>query len=78
MDNAISQVAANDQLDMATPDEVSGLTSAVLEATAHTTKMTDEMVQLSNALDKLKDKNDTFKRVRAQAKSKMQSIIVDL
>ena len=78
MDNAIEKLARAGQLKTGNPEEVAQMTDAVLEATIHTAKMTDEMVQLNEALDRLDGKNKIYRRIKNQTKIKMQSILTEL
>ena len=78
MGNAIEKLAEAGQLKTGNPEEVTQMTDAVLEATIHTTKMTDEMVQLNEALDRLDGKNKVYRRIKNQTKIKMQSILTEL
>ena len=78
MDNAIEKLAEAGQLKTGNPEEVTQMTDAVLEATIHTTKMTDEMIQLNEALDRLDGKNKVYRRIKNQTKIKMQSILTEL
>ena len=78
MGNAIEKLAEAGQLKTSNPEEVTQMTDAVLEATIHTAKMTDEMVQLNEALDRLDGKNKIYRRIKNQTKIKMQSILTEL
>ena len=78
MGNAIEKLAEVGQLKTGNPEEVTQMTDAVLEATIHTAKMTDEMVQLNEALDRLDGKNKVYRRIKNQTKIKMQSILTEL
>ena len=78
MGNAIEKLAGAGQLKTGNPEEVAQMTDAVLEATIHTAKMTDEMVQLNEALDRLDGKNKVYRRIKNQTKIKMQSILTEL
>ena len=78
MDKAIEKLAGVGQLKTGNPEEVAQMTDAVLEATIHTTKMTDEMIQLNEALDRLDGKNKVYRRIKNQTKIKMQSILTEL
>ena len=78
MGNAIEKLAEAGQLKTGNPEEVTQMTDAVLEATIHTAKMTDEMVQLNEALDRLDGKNKIYRRIKNQTKIKMQSILTEL
>ena len=78
MGNAIEKLAEAGQLKTSNPEEVTQMTNAVLEATIHTAKMTDEMVQLNEALDRLDGKNKVYRRIKNQTKIKMQSILTEL
>ena len=78
MGNAIEKLAEAGQLKTSNPEEVTQITDAVLEATIHTAKMTDEMVQLNEALDRLDGKNKVYRRIKNQTKIKMQSILTEL
>ena len=78
MGNAIEKLAEAGQLKTGNPEEVTQMTDAVLEATIHTAKMTDEMVQLNEALDRLDGKNKVYRRIKNQTKIKMQSILTEL
>lgn len=78
MGNAIEKLAKVGQLKTSNPEEVTQMTDAVLEATIHTAKMTDEMVQLNEALDRLDGKNKVYRRIKNQTKIKMQSILTEL
>lgn len=78
MGNAIEKLAEAGQLKTGNPEEVTQMTDAVLEATIHTTKMTDEMIQLNEALDRLDGKNKVYRRIKNQTKIKMQSILTEL
>ena len=77
MGNAIEKLAEAGQLKTSNPEEVTQITDAVLEATIHTAKMTDEMVQLNEALDRLDGKNKIYRRIKNQTKIKMQSILTE-
>ena len=78
MGNAIEKLAEAGQLKTSNPEEVTQMTNAVLEATIHTAKMTDEMIQLNEALDRLDGKNKVYRRIKNQTKIKMQSILTEL
>ena len=78
MGNAIEKLTEAGQLKTGNPEEVTQMTDAVLEATIHTAKMTDEMVQLNEALDRLDGKNKVYRRIKNQTKIKMQSILTEL
>lgn len=78
MGNAIEKLTEVSQLKTGNPEEVTQMTDAVLEATIHTAKMTDEMVQLNEALDRLDGKNKVYRRIKNQTKIKMQSILTEL
>ena len=78
MGNAIEKLAEAGQLKTSNPEEVTQITDAVREATIHTAKMTDEMVQLNEALDRLDGKNKIYRRIKNQTKIKMQSILTEL
>ena len=78
MGNAIEKLTEAGQLKTGNPEDVTKMTDAVLEATIHTTKMTDEMVQLNEALDRLDGKNKVYRRIKNQTKIKMQSILTEL
>lgn len=78
MGNAIEKLAEVGQLKTSNPEEVTQMTDAVLEATIHTAKMTDEMVQLNEALDRLDGKNKIYRRIKNQTKIKMQGILTEL
>lgn len=78
MGNAIEKLAEAGQLKAGNPEEITQMTDAVLEATIHTAKMTDEMVQLNEALDRLDGKNKVYRRIKNQTKIKMQSILTEL
>ena len=78
MGNAIEKLAEAGQLKTSNPEEVTQITDAVLEATIHTAKMTDQLVQLNEALDRLDGKNKIYRRIKNQTKIKMQSILTEL
>ena len=56
------------------PSDIEELTAQVVDATTSTNQMTDELVQLNNALIELEDRHSVYKITLNKVKSNMRNI----
>ena len=56
------------------PSDIEELTAQVVDATTSTNQMTDELVQLNNALIEFEDRHSVYKVTLSKVKSNMRNI----
>ena len=56
------------------PHDIEELTAQVVDATTSTNQMTDELVQLNNALIEFEDRHNVYKVTLNKVKSNMRNI----
>ena len=56
------------------PSDIEELTAQVVDATTSTNQMTDELVQLNNALIEFEDRHNVYKVTLNKVKSNMRNI----
>ena len=56
------------------PSDIEELTAQVVDATTSTNQMTDELVQLNNALIEFEDRHSVYKTTLNKVKSNMRNI----
>lgn len=56
------------------PSDIEELTAQVVDATTSTNQMTDELVQLNNALIEFEDRHSVYKVMLNKVKSNMRNI----
>ena len=56
------------------PSDIEELTAQVVDATTSTNQMTDELVQLNNALIEFEDRHNVYKITLNKVKSNMRNI----
>ena len=56
------------------PNDIEELTAQVVDATTSTNQMTDELVQLNNALIEFEDRHNVYKVTLNKVKSNMRNI----